>query len=124
MTRWWRPISCAVFICLASIALSTAAYTAVGAGLFDWEKAVSLYKQGQFREAIAEFQKVLAEYPDHPDSWKFVGLAYYQLKDYQAAVSPLEKALALKRAEGRNDSDLVRALGQSHLSIKRWSECR
>jgi tetratricopeptide (TPR) repeat protein len=122
MTRLWRQIGCSVFIFLASTAAYTATYTKVGAGLFDWEKAVSLYKQGQFREAITEFQKVLAEHPDHPDSWKFVGLAYYQLKDYQAAVAPLEKALALKRAEGRNDSDLVRALGQSHLSIKQYDK--
>lgn len=91
-------------------------------GLFDWEKAVSLYKQGQFREAISEFQKVLAEHPGHADSLKFVGLAYYQLKEYQAAISPLEKALAIKRNDGRNDPDLIRALGQSHLSLKQYEQ--
>jgi superkiller protein 3 len=92
------------------------------AGFFDWERAVSLYKQGQYREAIEEFQKVLAEYPEHSDSWKFVGLAYYQLKDYQSAVSPLEKSLELKRKEGRNDADLVRALAQAYLSIKQYDK--
>jgi tetratricopeptide (TPR) repeat protein len=92
------------------------------AGFFDWERAVSLYKQGQFREAIAEFQKVLAEYPEHSDSWKFVGLAYYQLKEYESAIAPLEKSLALKRKEGRNDADLVRALGQGHLAIKQYEK--
>ncbi len=88
----------------------------------DWEKAVSLYKQGQFREAIAEFQKVLAEHPEHSDSWKFVGLAYYQLKEYQSAIVPLEKALTLKRKENRNDPDLIRALGQSYLSVKQYEK--
>ena len=68
------------------------------AATFDWEKAVSLYKQNQFRVAIAEFQKVLAEHPDHSDSWKFVGLAHYQLKEYDAAIQPLEKALAPLRS--------------------------
>jgi len=116
MTRVLRQISLSVSIFLIT------AYCVNGAALFDWEKAVSLYKQGQFREAIAEFQKVLAEHPDHPDSWKFVGLAYYQLKEYQAAIPPLEKALALKRSEGKNDSDLIRALGQSHLSIKQYEQ--
>jgi len=89
---------------------------------FDWEKAVSLYKQGQFREAVAEFQKVLAEYPEHSDSWKFVGLAYYQLKEYQAAIAPLEKSLTLKRKEGRNDPDLYRALGQAYVSLKNYEK--
>lgn len=89
---------------------------------FDWEKAVSLYKQNQFRVAIAEFQKVLAEYPDHSDSWKFVGLAHYQLKEYDAAIQPLEKALALKRKEGRNDPDLYHALGQSHVARQQFAQ--
>lgn len=83
---------------------------------FDWERAVSLYKQGQFREAIEEFQKVLVEFPDHPDSWKYVGLSYYQLKEYASAIEPLEKSLALKSKDNRLDPDLFRALGQSHLA--------
>ena len=90
------------------------------AAAFDWERAVSLYKQNQFREAIAEFQKVLVEYPDHSDSWKFIGLSYYQLKEYQSAIEPLDKALALKRRENRVDPDLFRALGQSYLALNKF----
>lgn len=90
------------------------------AAVFDWERAVSLYKQSQFREAIAEFQKVLVEYPDHSDSWKFIGLSYYQLKEYQSAIEPLDKALALKRKENRVDPDLYRALGQSYLALNKY----
>lgn len=90
------------------------------AAVFDWERAVSLYKQGQFREAVVEFQKVVAEYPEHSDSWKYIGLSYYQLKEYQAAIEPLEKALALKRKENRLDPDLFRALGQSHLALNQY----
>ncbi len=89
---------------------------------FDWERAVSLYKQGQFREAVSEFQKVLTEYPDHADSWKFVGLSYYQLKEFQSALEPLEKAIELKRKENRIDRDLDRALGQSHLALNQYEK--
>lgn len=104
----------AVVVMLAMMSVSALA------SAFDWERAVSLYKQGQFREAIAEFQKVLAEYPDHADSWKFVGLSYYQLKEYQPAIEPLEKALGLKRKENRVDPDLFRALGQSYLAMNKF----
>jgi tetratricopeptide (TPR) repeat protein len=114
MKKLWPLTICAALLFLMS--------TAGAAGSFDWERAVSLYKQGQFREAIAEFQKVLDEYPEHSDSWKFVGLAYYQLKDYKSAIPPLEKALAFKRKEGRNDPDLIRALGQSHISINQYEK--
>lgn len=106
----------AVLALLASISVSSLA------GFFDWEKAVSLYKQGQFREAITEFERVLAEFPEHSDSWKYVGLAFYQLKDYKSSIAPLEKALALKRKENRNDPDLYRALGQAHISLNQYDK--
>ncbi|MBS1786879.1 MAG: tetratricopeptide repeat protein [Acidobacteria bacterium] len=104
------------------VALLGAISISVLAAGFDWERAVSLYKQGQFREAIAEFEKVLAEYPDHPDSWKYVGLSYYQLKEFASAIEPLEKALALKTKENRLDPDLYRALGQSHLALNQFDK--
>ncbi|MCI0525085.1 MAG: tetratricopeptide repeat protein [Acidobacteria bacterium] len=102
--------------------ISVAASAATPLIKFDWEKAVSLYKQGQLREAIAEFRKVLEEFPDHSDSWKFVGLSYYQLKEYKSAIEPLEKALTLKRKDGRNDPDLYRAIGQSYMLIKEYNK--
>ncbi|NOT59957.1 MAG: tetratricopeptide repeat protein [Acidobacteria bacterium] len=88
--------------------------------LADWEKAVSLYKQGQYRPAITEFEQVVAEFPDHSDSWKFIGLAYYQLKDYAPCVSPLEKALALKQKEGKTDTDILQALGRAEIALLRY----
>lgn len=107
------------------LALLLVTFTCISTALaapFDWERAVSLYKQGQLREAVEEFQKVLAEYPDHSDSWKFIGLAQYQLKNYNEAITALEKSLALKQKEGRNDPDLLRALGQSQLELKSYDK--
>jgi len=91
-----------------------------GAGWFDWEKAVSLYKQGQYRKAIAEFERVIAEYPDHSDSWKFIGLSWFQMKEHERAIEPLGRALELKRRESRNDPELIRVLGQAHLALGRY----
>ena len=89
---------------------------------FDWERAVSLYKQGQYQAAIAEFQGVVAEYPTHADSWKFIGLAYFQLQDYEKAITPLEKALSLKQTEGKTDQDIVVALTRARLSLKQYDQ--
>ncbi len=107
---------------LVALALLVSLSMGSRAGVFDWERAVSLYKQGQFRESIAEFKRVLGEFPDHSDSWKFIGLAYYQLQEFEPAVEPLEKAIALKRKEGRTDPDLYRALGQAHLALKNYEK--
>lgn len=115
MKRDWRIGSLTCCLLILTIGAS-------GAGWFDWEKAVSLYKQGQYREAITEFERVLAEYPDHSDSWKFIGLSWFQMKEHARSIEPLEKALGLKRKEGRNDPELIRALGQAHLALGHYEQ--
>lgn len=88
----------------------------------DWERAVSLYRQGQFREAISEFERVLAESPDHADSLKFIGLAWFQLRSPEQALDPLRRALEVKQREGRRDPELIRALGQALIALARYDE--
>jgi tetratricopeptide (TPR) repeat protein len=110
-----------LYLVISSCALASLLLAqAVWAASFDWEKAVSLYKQGQYRAAITEFQSVLAEFPDHADSWKFVGLAYFQLKEYEPALTPLEKALALKQGEGKTDLDILQALGRIEIALQHY----
>ncbi len=101
-----------------TVVLSTPAVPAT----FDWEKAVSLYKQGQFRDAVSEFLEVVKEFPNHSDSWKFIGLSYYQLKQYQEALPALQKALTLKQTEGKADPDLLLAMSRVQISLKRYDQ--
>jgi tetratricopeptide (TPR) repeat protein len=115
MRKDWRIGLLTCFLLLLTVGVE-------GAGWFDWEKAVSLYKQGQYREAIAEFERVIAEYPDHSDSWKFIGLSWFQMKEHERAIEPLGKALELKRRESRNDPELIRTLGQAHLALSRYEQ--
>lgn len=119
-----RVVSCKAFALMLVIALAVAvAPQTFGQDVeSDWEKAVSLYKQEQFQAAVAEFRKVVAEFPNHADSWKFIGLSYYQLKNYDDAVAPLEKALTFKRAEGKPDADLLLALARSHIALKHYEQ--
>lgn len=95
---------------------------AKAAASFDWERAVSLYKQGRYQEAIREFEQVLSEHPDHPDSLKYIGLAWFQLKEYQRSIEPLTMSLQLKQREGRNDPELIRALGLATIALGRYEE--
>jgi superkiller protein 3 len=82
-----------------------------------WDRAVSLYKQTQYREAIVEFKRVLEESPTHADSHKYIGLAHFHLKEYDQAIAPLGKALELRQAEGRGNMEVVLALGRCHLQL-------
>ena len=111
-------------VCTIITALLLAAalsVTALAEG-YDWEKAVSLYTQGQYRAAIEEFKKVVAEFPNHADSWKYIGLAHYQLKEYEQAIAPLEKSIELKRADGRTDADALAVLGRAYIALKKYDQ--
>ncbi len=91
-------------------------------GQFDWERAVSLYKQGQYRAAIGEFQGVLTEHPTHADSWKFVGLAYLALEAPAEAIPALQRAFELKEQQERIDPSLRRALAEAHLAERGYAQ--
>ncbi|HYE74579.1 MAG TPA: tetratricopeptide repeat protein, partial [Blastocatellia bacterium] len=119
-----RVVVRSMIVAMFAVVLSAAiALQALGQNVeSDWEKAVSLYKQEQYQLAINEFQKVVTEFPNHADSWKFVGLSYFQLKQYDQAIAPLEKALALKRSENKPDSDVLLALSRSHLALKQYDK--
>ena len=84
-----------------------------------WDRAVSLYKQTQYREAITEFKRVLDASPNHADSWKYIGLSHFQLKEYDQALMPLGKALELRQAEGRSNTEVLLALSRCHLQLNR-----
>jgi tetratricopeptide (TPR) repeat protein len=87
-----------------------------------WDRAVSLYKQNQFREAIGEFKKVIEEVPNHADSWKYIGLAHFQIKEYDQALAPLNKSLELKKVEGKSNSEVLLALGRCHLALNHYDQ--
>lgn len=81
--------------------------------LADFTKGMSLFQQGRFREALVEFQGVVAEYPDYADGYKLIGLCYLQLKEYDKAIEPLKKTLELKQKEQKEDPAAERALGRA-----------
>ncbi|MFN0121883.1 MAG: tetratricopeptide repeat protein [Blastocatellia bacterium] len=110
---------------LGAAALLCAMFATAGlAAEADWEKAVSLYTQGQYKAAIVEFQRVIDEFPAHADSWKYIGLAHYQLKEYDQSITPLEKALELKKNEGKGDPDALSALGRAFIALKKYDQAR
>jgi len=65
----------------------------------DFNKAVSLFKREQFREALQEITPVVNENPDWEFGHRLVGLCYYNLKEYDKAVRAFEKARELNSTE-------------------------
>lgn len=107
-----------VFLAILSFSSFAIAQDEVG----NWDKAVSLYKQSQYRESIVEFRKVINEIPTHSESWKFMGLAYFQVKEYDLAAEALTKAYDLKKADGRTDNDILSALSRCYIGSNKFEK--
>ena len=115
-----RKITRGFLVLVAAIVFSFA--TQAQDDVASWDRAVSLYKQTQYKEAVAEFKRFLAEFPAHAESWKFSGLAHYQLKEYDLAITQLQKAWDLKQAEGRTDNDILLGLSRCHLALNHYDQ--
>jgi tetratricopeptide (TPR) repeat protein len=109
-----------VYVWVILVVLLTGGSASAQSDTASWERAISLYTQNQYRESIVEFKKVIAEFPSHSDSWKYAGLAHFQIKEHEAAIESLTKALELKSSEGQSDIEILPALSRSHLALNHF----
>jgi tetratricopeptide (TPR) repeat protein len=62
----------------------------ITAGAQDWDKAVSLFNQKQFRPAIREFHAVLKAHPEYFQAWYYIGFSHYQLQSYDDSIDAFQ----------------------------------
>ena len=70
--------------------------TVSAAGQGDFEKGISYYKQGQYDNAIEEFEKIVERTPDYESGHRILGDSYRRLKNYPKAITAFQNALRLK----------------------------
>ena len=102
--------------------LAVLAIVAISALAQDWDRALSLYNQKQYRNAIREFHAVLKANPDAWKSWFFIGASHYYLKGYEEAAEPLENFI--KAAEKDEASQLSGQyfLGWARFQLKQYDK--
>jgi tetratricopeptide (TPR) repeat protein len=62
------------------------------------EKDADAFSEGMKR-AIVEFEAAIAIYPDYPDAWQQLGLAYYRLGEADRSLECYNKAISLNPQE-------------------------
>ena len=83
----------------------------VGTG--DTSHAYQLLQQKKFAEAAKEAKSIAAQYPADVEAWKIAGFAELNLKQYEAAVADLQKAMDLQKAARKEDPNTADALAQA-----------
>lgn len=61
----------------------------------DISSLVKLMQGGRYAEAVSRARTLLQNFPDALPVWRYLGMAHLALRQYQAAVDPLKRSLAL-----------------------------
>jgi len=112
----------AIRISLITFVLSLSTILAGCSGT-PYERAEKLFASGDYAGAIAAYEQVLKEKPEHGRALRKIGIAYYKLKQYPKAVQRLEQSLAVS-----DHFDTHLFLGQAFAreqrqedAVKHWS---
>jgi tetratricopeptide (TPR) repeat protein len=82
--------------------------------------AFALLQQKQYEAALREAKQVAAAEPKNSEAWKIAGFAELELQKYQEAIDDLQRAQALRRAEGAEDVNIEGALIRAYVSTEQY----
>src|SRR5215470_13207567 len=72
----------------------------------DWERSVALYKKGDYKAALSEFQDMVLERPDVAGAWYYIGLCEFKLKHYERVELPMMHAIDLLGVQTPDSPDV------------------
>lgn len=79
--------------------------------------ATDLLNNKKYAQAIVEYNKVIRQKPDYPDSYALLGQAYMETEKYQLAIKMLEKAIDM---DPRDHAYYV--LGLAYKRVNNWKK--
>jgi tetratricopeptide (TPR) repeat protein len=115
MAHKWLAVLTAALAVAAAINFSLAAeFSAPFANDKRWEQARKDLAQGKAAEAKSTFEELLRQYPNDADLHLFLGMALLRLRDPQAAVLSIKRAIAING----NHVDARTLLGYVELEVR------
>jgi Tfp pilus assembly protein PilF len=115
MAHKWLAVLTAALAVAAAIKFSLAAeFSAPFANDKRWEQARKDLAQGKAAEAKSTFEELLRQYPNDADLHLFLGMSLLRLRDPQAAVLSIKRAIAING----NHVDARTLLGYVELEVR------
>jgi tetratricopeptide (TPR) repeat protein len=105
-----------------SLALSILMLVAASAFAQEWDRAVSLFNQKQYRQAIREFHAVLKANPDAWQSWYYIGFSHYQLQSYEDAIDAFQNYIKAGEKDEKAQLTGYYFVGFSQLRLKQYDK--
>jgi len=111
-SRIYAAIACFIF----------AAATATSASAQEWEHAVSLFNQKQYRPAIREFHAVLKANPDAWQSWYYIGASHFELQSFEDAIDAFQNYLKVTEKDDKAQIAGNYYIGMSYYQTKKYDK--
>ncbi|HSB08330.1 MAG TPA: tetratricopeptide repeat protein [Blastocatellia bacterium] len=106
----------------ASRALAVIAATAVLSTAQDWDRAVSLFNQKQYRPAIREFHAVLKANPDAWLSWYYIGASHFSLQSYDDSIDAFQNYIKSAQNDDKAQTAGNYFIGMSQYQLKQYDK--
>ncbi|HMG35691.1 MAG TPA: tetratricopeptide repeat protein [Blastocatellia bacterium] len=88
----------------------------------EWDRAVSLYNQKQYRPAIREFHAVLKANPDAWQSWFYIGASHFQLQSYQDCIDAFGNYIKSSAKDEKGQGSGHYYIGMSYYQMKQYDK--
>src|SRR5215468_149342 len=88
----------------------------------DWDHAVSLYNQKQYRPAIKEFHAVLKANPDAWQSWYYIGASHFQLQSYEDSIDAFQNYVKAAAKDEKAQATAYYFIGFSYYQLKQYDK--
>jgi tetratricopeptide (TPR) repeat protein len=88
----------------------------------DWDRAISLFNQKQYRQAIRDFHAVLKANPDAWQSWYYIGASHFQLQSYEDAIDASQNYIKAADKDEKAQAAGYFFIGMSNYQMKQYDK--
>lgn len=109
---------------VASAAFAFIALVATASRAQEWDQAISLYNQKQYRQAAKAFHAVLKTNPDAWQSWYYIGTSHYNLQSYLDSIDAFNNYMkgAEKAKNEKEQGVAYYYIGFSNYQLKQYDK--
>ena len=117
---YMKTLSKCLFSAVAFFFLMT--ITGANAQAQDWDKAISLYNQKQYRPALREFHAVLKAHPEYYQAWFYIGSSHFQLQSFEDTIDAFQNYVKANEKSEKDQAVGYYYIGFSNFQLKRYDK--
>lgn len=88
----------------------------------DWDTAISLFNQKQYRQAAKAFHTVIKANPEFWQAWYYIGVSHYNLQGYEDSIDSMNNYIKGAEKDEKGQAAGYYYVGFSHFNLKQYDK--